>query len=163
MNKKNISIIGEIFIQNFTQQKQIPQKQQFKTWVKAALKANIKKVEITIRIVSKNESAQLNQKYRNKAGPTNVLSFNYPVLNEIDTVLGDLIICAHLVKKEAKAEGKTLLAHWAHLVVHGVLHLQGYDHIELSEALSMERREIRVLKNLGFNNPYSKGRYEILG
>jgi probable rRNA maturation factor len=151
-----------VFIQNLTHQTAIPNKKQFKTWIKATLKASIKKADITIRIVSKNESAQLNQKYRDKKGPTNVLSFSYQTPNELRTVIGDLIICAHLVKKEAKAEGKPPLAHWAHLIVHGVLHLQGYDHVKLPEAHKMERQEIRILKNLGFKNPYSEGEYEDL-
>jgi probable rRNA maturation factor len=120
--------------------------------------------ELTIRICDEVESAALNQQYRGKPGPTNVLSFpaepppgivtNDPLFAEIHAMLGDLLICAPLVRREAAEQGKTEQAHWAHLVVHGCLHLLGYDHITAAEAASMETLEIEILGALGFPSPY---------
>lgn len=106
--------------------------------------------ELTIRIVADAESRALNHHYRGKDKPTNVLSFQGG-----PGVLGDLVICADVVAREAREQGKTARAHWAHMVVHGCLHLQGYDHEQDAEARRMEAREIRILKTLGFENPYS--------
>ncbi|WP_322827378.1 rRNA maturation RNase YbeY [Lamprobacter modestohalophilus] len=121
-------------------------------------------VELTIRITDEAESAELNQRYRNRAGPTNILSFAFepppgldleePACDGIGGLLGDLVICAPLVQREAAEQGKTETAHWAHLVVHGTLHLLGFDHISPTEAAPMEALEIRVLDALGFPSPY---------
>jgi len=105
--------------------------------------------ELTIRIVDAAESQALNLDFRGKDKPTNVLSFQGDTV-----VLGDLVICAPVVAREAQEQGKALLAHWAHMVVHGCLHLQGLDHEDELEAVRMEARETRILKNLGFPNPY---------
>lgn len=111
--------------------------------------------EITLRIVDKNEMAKLNQQFRGKSGPTNILSFaNDPIPGFKPTSLGDLVICAPLVEEEAKEQKKTLEAHWAHLVIHGILHLLNYDHIDPQEAATMESLEVLILKQLGFTNPY---------
>ncbi|MDK8463760.1 rRNA maturation RNase YbeY [Marinobacter sp. SS13-12] len=111
--------------------------------------------EVTIRIVASDESAGLNSQYRGKSGPTNVLSFPFEAPAGITVPLaGDLIICAPVVEKEAAEQRKTLAEHWAHMVVHGMLHLQGYDHIDDSDAGVMEALEIRLLGQLGFSNPY---------
>lgn len=111
--------------------------------------------EVTIRIVDVAESADLNQQYRGKNGPTNVLSFPFEAPAGITLPLaGDLVIAADVVRNEAGAQSKALEAHWAHLVVHGVLHLQGYDHIDENDAEVMEGLEIRLLDQLGYANPY---------
>jgi probable rRNA maturation factor len=121
-------------------------------WAAAALGRRAEGREIAVRVVAPRESQQLNKQWRGKDKPTNVLSF--PAPPQLPT-LGDLVICAKVVKDEAKRDGKSLEAHWAHMVVHGALHLAGYDH-ERGERdrLKMERREISVLRSFGFGNPY---------
>ena len=121
-------------------------------WAAAALGRRGSGREIAVRVVAPRESQQLNKQWRGKDKPTNVLSF--PAPPDLPT-LGDLVICAQVVKQEAKRDGKTLVAHWAHMVVHGALHLAGYDH-ERGEGdrVRMERREISVLKSFGYGNPY---------
>lgn len=114
-----------------------------------------KLVELTIRIVDEAEARQLNEKWRQCSNPTNVLSFPLEVPPYIDIpLLGDIIICAPLVVFEATKQHKSLHAHWAHLVIHGTLHLLGYDHISEQQAQVMENIEIRVLHDLGYPNPY---------
>jgi probable rRNA maturation factor len=111
--------------------------------------------ELSIRITDNEESASLNQTYRAKSGPTNVLSFPAEIPAETGSgLLGDLVICAPLVKLEATQQNKSEEAHWAHLVIHGVLHLLGHDHQEPAEAEQMEALEIDLLGHLGFRNPY---------
>ena len=111
--------------------------------------------ELTIRFVDEKESAELNEQYRHKTGATNVLSFPFkaPAEVEID-LLGDLIICSDVVKKQAIEQKKEELAHWAHMVVHGTLHLLGYDHLTDAEAAIMEEKEIKILSQLGYSDPY---------
>jgi probable rRNA maturation factor len=136
-----------------------PNHSQLKLWVESALQDSNTKYEeqeITIRIVDEEESHTLNMQYRSKEKPTNVLSFPFEAPAQIDlNLLGDLVICAPIVSKEAQEQSKTEISHWAHMVVHGTLHLQGYDHIENDEAEAMEALEIEVLKTLGFPNPYT--------
>lgn len=113
--------------------------------------------DITIRIVDEAESATLNQRYRARTGATNVLSFpaaNNELPEELRTELGDLVICAAVVRHEAAEQGKPPDAHWAHMVVHGVLHLRGYDHESPAEAERMEALEIEILRELGYSTPY---------
>lgn len=111
--------------------------------------------EVTIRIVGAEESQALNHRYRGRDCPTNVLSFPFEAPAGITVPLvGDLVICAPVVESEARAQNKTLAAHWAHMVVHGMLHLQGFDHIEDEDAEAMEALEVRLLAQLGFGNPY---------
>jgi len=132
-----------------------PEKHDLTHWAEAALKREC--AEIVIRMVDKEESAELNRQYRNKPGPTNVLSFPFEPPPGISTdILGDLAICAPIVEQEAEEQGKSLMAHWAHMVVHGVLHLQGYDHIDEDEAVIMESEEIAIMNRLGFPNPYEE-------
>lgn len=145
----------KIHLQNASKHRQIPNIKFFKQWVAAALKDRSQKNELVIRIVDENESAELNQQYRHKADPTNVLAFPFETPAGVETaLLGDIVICAPLVEKEAAAANKPMQAHWAHLVIHGVLHLLGYDHINDSDAMVMESLEIAILTALGFANPY---------
>ena len=130
-----------------------------KRWAQAALPKKFRNTEITIRIVNIKEMTDLNTTYRGKKGPTNVLSFPFEMpdvaisKNEPHT-LGDIIICRDVVNREAKEQNKKEKAHWAHMIIHGTLHLQGYDHVDEKDAVIMEKKEIRILKSLGFLNPY---------
>lgn len=134
-----------------------PSSEQFKQWVQETLIHYRKKSEITIRIVDEQESAYLNETYRHKQGPTNVLSFPFtPPPHIRSNLLGDLVICAPLVAREAQQQKKAIQAHWAHLTIHGILHLLGYDHETDPEATVMEGIEIEILNRLGFANPYPK-------
>lgn len=110
--------------------------------------------ELTIRIVDEAESQELNRRYRGKDRPTNVLSFPYDGDMLDVPVLGDLVICAPVVQREAEEQGRDLRAHWAHMVVHGCLHLLGYDHEQDGDAEVMETRERELLAELGFSDPY---------
>lgn len=133
-----------------------PDDNAFTKWVGAVLQAEGKNdAELTIRIVDEAESAELNETYRHKSGPTNVLSFPFECPPEVEmNLLGDLVICAPVVQREAREQGKQEQAHWAHMVVHGTLHLLGYDHLQQDEAEAMESREISIMDVLGFTNPY---------
>ncbi len=134
----------------------IPQQAEFLGWVAAALNSVTDPVEVVIRVVDTDESAKLNASYRKKSGPTNVLSFSMDAPPEVDVpLLGDLVICAPVVQQEALDQGKMEKAHWAHMVVHGVLHLLGYDHDESDKAQWMEQREIEILEKLGYGNPFA--------
>jgi len=133
---------------------EIPDPALFRAWAQAAWLQK-QPSEVTIRIVGTDESQTLNHQYRGKDKPTNVLSFPFEAPPGITMPLaGDLVICAPVVEKEAEDQHKEPVAHWAHMVVHGMLHLQGYDHIEDQDAEVMEALEIRLLKQLGFANPY---------
>lgn len=135
----------------------LPDEADFITWFELALKELLatQAYELTIRLVDDEESQRLNHTYRNKDQPTNVLSFPVdPALPLEIPLLGDLVICAPLVEKEAKAQNKSLKDHWAHLVIHGILHLWGYDHITDEDAEVMESLEIKLLSQLGIANPY---------
>ncbi|OEE44393.1 rRNA maturation RNase YbeY [Enterovibrio norvegicus] len=134
----------------------LPSEEQLQTWFEQAVKSFCKQAETTIRIVDEFESQSLNRDYRGKDKPTNVLSFPFeaPPGVELD-LLGDLIICRQVVEKEAKEQNKDLFAHWAHMVVHGSLHLLGYDHIDDEEAEEMESLEISIMTALEFPNPYA--------
>jgi probable rRNA maturation factor len=147
----------EVEIQNASLGASLPAEERFRQWTHAALRERRESAEVLIRLVDEAESTQLNADYRGKNHPTNVLSFPFEVPPDIpNTHLGDLVICAPLVTREAREQGKDVEAHWAHLTVHGVLHLLGYDHIEDSEAQRMEAEEIRILHGLGFSNPYEE-------
>ena len=127
----------------------------FERWVAAALQQSHEYLEQTICVVDEARSRALNRDYRGKDSATNVLAF--PAHNALlgyDN-LGDLVICAPVVAAEAARQGKTEEAHWAHLVVHGMLHLQGFDHQDDAQAADMERREVEILHALGYTNPYN--------
>ncbi len=124
-------------------------------WAAAALEGAPGTRELCIRIVAEAESADLNRRYRHRDGPTNVLSFPFQSPGDVHLpLLGDLVICAPVVAREAAAQGKSLEAHWAHMVVHGVLHLLGHDHEDEAGATTMESLETRTLEGLGFPDPY---------
>jgi probable rRNA maturation factor len=132
-----------------------PNLQQLQRWVDSALEGISHDTEIVIRIVDEQESQALNEQYRHKQGPTNILSFPVDVPEGVDLdLLGDLVICAPVVAKEVLEQQKVPMDHWAHIVIHGVLHLLGYDHIDDSDADEMESKEIALLKQLHINNPY---------
>ena len=135
----------------------LPTRDQFETWVRLALGNTMAEAELTIRLVNKHESQSLNHTYRGKDKPTNVLSFPFESPPEVELpLLGDLVICVPVVEAEASEQNKTLEAHWAHMVVHGCLHLLGYDHIVDSEAEEMESLETQLIESLGFPNPYKE-------
>jgi len=134
-----------------------PRRADIAAWTNAALGRRARNRELSVRVVGRAESRRLNSHYRGKDYATNVLSFPAPPLAARADLLplGDLVICPQVLQREAREQQKTLRAHWAHLVVHGALHLIGYDHERSSaEARRMERREIAVLRELGFANPY---------
>ena len=135
----------------------IPTATEVQRWTEAALRrVERQSVSLSVRVVDETEIADLNQRYRFKHGATNVLSFPFedPPGVESDE-LGDIVVCAPVVEREAHEQGKSTEEHWAHMVVHGVLHLCGYDHIEDSEAKQMESEETRILTGLGFPAPYN--------
>lgn len=145
----------EIDVQVATPQPGLPGQDEITAWARSAL-VDIDAAEVTVRLVGREESAELNERYRARPGPTNVLSFRADLPAAIDLpFLGDVVICAPLVVEEANAQGKDPLAHWAHLVVHGVLHLRGFDHQVAAEARRMESLETRLLAGLGFPDPYA--------
>jgi probable rRNA maturation factor len=128
-----------------------------RTWASAALGRRAAGAELAVRVVNAAESKRLNARYRGRDQPTNVLSFpvaHLPGSGSAPRPLGDLVICASVVRDEARQQRKAIKAHWAHLVVHGSLHLLGYDHERDDEARRMERREVAVLKRFGIPNPY---------
>ena len=133
----------------------IPGAESIQQWVEQALPADKAAAELTVRIVDEAEITALNRQYRGKDGPTNVLSFPYEEIPGIASdLLGDVVICAPVVASESVAQDKPLEAHWAHMVIHGVLHLLGYDHHKEGEASRMESIETGLLADLGYTNPY---------
>ena len=122
----------------------------------AALGRCVGDQNLTVRFVDESEGADLNQRYRQSAGPTNVLSFPYePPAGGIETLFGDIAVCTPVVLREASEQGKTVQAHCAHLVVHATLHLLGYGHQTKEDASRMESEEVAILSRLGFSDPYA--------
>ena len=147
----------EIDIQRVSDAPEQPAAKKYKKWVKAALSGHRQQAELTIRLVDEAESRQLNREYRGRDKATNVLSFPLDAPAYVDShLLGDLVICAPLVRREAQEQGKSVEAHWAHLVVHGILHLLGMDHQADREAREMERLEVEILARLGIPDPYTE-------
>lgn len=135
----------------------LPEGKQWRRWCQAALQRQHQRAQVSLLVVDEAEGRQLNRDYRGKDYATNVLSF---ALNEGDTVagmplFGDLVFCAPVVAREAAEQGKTLEAHYAHLTVHGILHLQGFDHEQDDEAEAMEALETVILAKLGYDDPYA--------
>ncbi|PCE69175.1 rRNA maturation RNase YbeY [Salinivibrio sp. YCSC6] len=134
----------------------LPCDDQLQAWFEHAVRNAREQAEVTIRLVDEGESQSLNRDYRGKDKPTNVLSFPFDAPPGIDIdLLGDLIICRQVVEREAEQQGKRLMDHWAHMVVHGSLHLLGYDHIEDDEAEQMEALERDILATMGVPDPYA--------
>ena len=133
----------------------LPTAEQIEQWATAAVQPQSDEVEMTVRIVDEAESHELNLNYRGKDRPTNVLSFPFECPDEVELpLLGDLVICRQVVEREAQEQDKPVVAHWAHMVVHGSLHLLGYDHIEDDEAEEMESLETQIMTGLGLADPY---------
>ena len=150
-----------VTVQNAARGAGVPKAAELKRWALHALADDVHG-ELTVRIVDERESAELNSRYRGKTGATNVLSFSANGAGEAAHAapgellpFGDLVICAEVVAREAREQGKALAAHWAHMVVHGALHLQGFDHENVRDARIMEARERELLAELGFPDPYS--------
>jgi len=163
----NINV--EVDVQYASVEADLPNKKTLSHWINVALSSipieqtgdlpgkilRQHQVEMTIRLVDEAEATQLNETWRGGVGPTNVLSFPFECPPGVNMpLLGDIIICVPLVAHEATEQNKSLSAHWTHLVIHGTLHLLGYDHIAESQAQIMENLEIRILHDLGYPNPY---------
>ncbi len=151
-----------VFIDNKTDESSIPSLADFQEWTNTALATASYTPEdtiseVTITIVDQAESAALNETFRDKVGPTNVLAFTYdPIPGVAEESLGDLAICVQVMQTEAQQQNIPITSHWAHLTIHGILHLLGYDHIEPDDAVIMEALEIKALAKLGFDNPYEQ-------
>ena len=139
----------QLTVQYATRARPLPAERDFRSWVRAALHADAR---LTLRLVGLAEGRALNRDYRGRDYATNVLTF---VLDDGPPYAGDLALCAPIVSREARQQGKNVMAHYAHLTVHGVLHLQGYDHERERDAAEMEKLETRILKRLGFPDPYA--------
>lgn len=147
----------KVSVQNVLKAEGVPSKGQLKTWVLAALQAKVDQVELAIRFVDAEEGRGLNRDYRGKDYATNVLTFTYDDGPEIPglPLMGDLVFCHPVVVREAEEQRLSLEAHYAHLVVHGVLHLQGFDHEDDADAEVMESLETCLLDGLGYSDPYA--------
>ena len=147
----------ELDLQNASAATDLPSEAQLRRWCGLALRQRTADSELTIRLVDEAEGRELNHTWRHKDYATNVLSFPAEIPDGILDIplLGDLVICVPVVEREAAEQGKALDAHWAHLVIHGCLHLLGYDHIEDDEALEMEDLERQLLAELGHPDPYA--------
>lgn len=142
-------------VQVATDQAGLPAPAQITRWVETALAGQVDTAELVIRIVGEAEGRELNERWRGGSGATNVLSFPAGDAGKvIPGLLGDIVICAPLVAREAAEQGKPEPAHWAHLVIHGVLHLLGYDHVDEGDAGVMEALEVEKLAGLGIPDPY---------
>jgi probable rRNA maturation factor len=137
-------------VQRATRARGLPARADFVRWARAALERDAR---LTVRVVGAREARALNRRYRGKDRPTNVLAF---ALEERPQLEGDIVLCAPVIAREARAGRRSLAAHYAHLLVHGVLHLQGYDHGSERQARAMERRESYIVTRLGFPDPYEE-------
>lgn len=141
-----------LVLQNASRSRRVPGLRSMRRWAQAALRPHTQ-AQVTVRVVGTAEGLRLNDAWRGRRYATNVLSFGYGRSGGV--LQGDLVLCASVIAKEARAQGKRLAAHYAHLIVHGLLHLQGYDHEQDKAAERMERRERAILSRLGFRDPYS--------
>lgn len=136
---------ARVRVQDASRSRRIPAAARFRTWVRAAASGH---TQVTVRLVGTAEARRLNLAFRGKDSATNVLTFAY------ESGLGDIVLCPPVIGREAREQGKSIDAHYAHLTVHAILHLRGYDHVRASDAARMERAEIRILKRLGHPDPY---------
>jgi len=157
---------AQVEVQLAADDESIPTADDIATWVNRAIDAagNASNMEVSVRIVGADEMQQLNSEFRDQDKPTNVLSFPAGDLaglpDEAERPLGDIVVCAAVVAAEAEQQGKTQSDHWAHMIVHGTLHLSGFDHENDSDAAAMESLEIQILGNYGVANPYAETRQE---
>ncbi len=155
---QTMALINNCYVQIECEMRAIPEQEKFIEWVSTILNVlHEDGGELSLRIVDSPESQLLNKQYRGKDKPTNVLSFPLADENLPIPVLGDLVICAPVVEREAQEQKKVIEAHWAHMVVHGVLHLLGYDHENDTEAECMEALEVKVMASMGYADPYLIG------
>jgi probable rRNA maturation factor len=147
----------KVVVANVSSESAVPQDTAITQWARAAMEGHENEVtEVDVRIVDEHEIAELNRRFRNKPEATNVLSFPFEDPPGVHTgLLGDVVICAPVVCREAQRQGKQVMAHWAHMLVHGIMHLRGYDHETPREAQTMEGMETSILTRLGFPNPYA--------
>ena len=146
----------EIIVQNVASCATVPKTERIQHWIRHALGEN-RAGELTVRVVGEVEAAMLNERFRHGSGATNVLAFSHNdtvLAGPAESLLGDLVICAPVLAREASDQGKTLEAHWAHISIHGTLHLLGYDHENAEGARVMEARERELLGALGIDDPY---------
>ncbi|KAF3981967.1 MAG: rRNA maturation RNase YbeY [Methylococcales symbiont of Hymedesmia sp. n. MRB-2018] len=149
--------MNTIDFQLISKSNKIPSESLFQTWVNSVLIDQSEDSEIVIRVVDEAEMTRFNEKYRDKHGSTNILSFPFQVPQGIESVLlGDLLLCAPVIEEEAWQQKKLLNHHWAHIIVHGVLHLLAYDHSNEVDAEEMETKEIEILKTIKITNPYQE-------
>lgn len=148
----------QIDIESNSQSRQIPALAELQNWIGAALASQeFEEGEVSVYIVDEDEGRELNAQYRGKDYPTNVLSFPADIAEEVGVpLLGDLVVCAPVVEREAQEQGKSLQAHWAHMLIHGTLHLVGFDHIDDDEAETMETLETQIITGLGYPAPYQE-------
>lgn len=133
----------------------VPEDEEFEKWADVALQVVKKNAALCIRITDDGEFTELNKRYRHGKGLTNVLSFACDMLDEAGVcLLGDIVICASVIRQEAQEQHKMVTAHWAHIVLHGILHLLGHDHQNNTDSDVMEQMEVKLLKQLGFADPY---------
>lgn len=145
----------EFTLQDFSDSGDVPGEDEIRQWLLAALEQQ--DIKLTVRLVDEAEMSELNDRYRHKKGPTNVLSFPFEDPPSVSSgILGDIVICAPVVRREAIEQNKTVQSRWAHMVIHGAMHLQGYDHENKKDARVMEMRETDVMIKLGFPTPYSE-------
>lgn len=148
----------QIDIESNSASQQIPDTAELERWISAALcSQQFEDAEVSVYIVDEEEGQELNAQYRSKDYPTNILSFPADIAEEVGIpLLGDLVVCAPVVEREAHEQGKTLQAHWAHMLIHGTLHLVGFDHIDDDEAETMETLETQIVTGLGYPAPYQE-------
>lgn len=148
----------QIDIENNSQSQRLPSTADFERWISTALATqSLEEAEVSLYIVDEAEGQELNKQYRDRDYPTNVLSFPADIPEEVGVpLLGDLVVCAPVVEREAQEQGKSLEAHWAHMLIHGSLHLLGFDHIDDTEADEMEALETEIITGLGYPAPYQE-------
>lgn len=152
MNPKRGAAELELTVQTAVRAGGLPSRSEMRRWLQAAFKKN---ASVTVRFVGAAEARRLNRDYRGRDYATNVLSFGYGGVGQERRLTGDIVLCAPVLRREARAQGKPLAAHIAHLTVHGALHLRGHDHQDARAAARMERLETRILARLGFPDPYA--------